>query len=265
MGAIETVGDGVAIQRVSQRNPRATDFRVVQGALNADDVGNLLSGLAGTVPNTTYSSSIAPAEVTGIAARRVGVVIGVIFIVLAFFVLAFFPKVTALVIAIPAPVAAAYVTVLLGLLFVQGMRIVIQDGVDHRKAVIVELSFLVRRCLPERVGVSGTAGRRIPRSAAGQRHDLRRDRRGHNDGVHGADEPAAQALDGYPGHRRPAGTGGNASRARVEGRLAYMGETPDVQDGREISFRLLRHYASSVRHQKYHGVDIVTVNVDGPR
>ena len=44
-----------------------------------------------------------------------------------------------------------------------------------------------------------------------------------------------------------------------------MGETPDVQDGREIWFRLLRHYASSVRHQKYHGVDIVTVNVDGPR
>ena len=109
---------------------------MVQGALNADGVGNLLSGLAGTVPNTTYSSSIALAEVTGIAARRVGVVIGVIFIVLAFF-----PKVTALVIAIPAQVAAAYVTVLLGMLFVQGMRIVIQDGVDHRKAVIVGLSF----------------------------------------------------------------------------------------------------------------------------
>ena len=29
VGAIETVGDGVAIQRVSQRRPRATDFRVV--------------------------------------------------------------------------------------------------------------------------------------------------------------------------------------------------------------------------------------------
>ena len=44
VGAIETVGDDVAIQRVSQRNQRATDFRVVQGALNADGVGNLLSG-----------------------------------------------------------------------------------------------------------------------------------------------------------------------------------------------------------------------------
>ena len=49
----------------------------------------------------------------------------------------------------------------------------------------------------------------------------------------------------------------------LEDRLAYMGETPDIEDGREISFRLLRHYASSVRHQKYHGEDIVTVSVAG--
>ena len=109
VGAIETVGDGVAIQRVSRRRPRATDFRVVQGALNADGVGNLLSGIAGTLPNTTYSSSISLAEVTGIAARRVGIVIGIIFVALAFF-----PKVAALLIAIPGPVLAAYVTILIG-------------------------------------------------------------------------------------------------------------------------------------------------------
>jgi hypothetical protein len=33
-------------------------------------------------------------------------------------------------------------------------------------------------------------------------------------------------------------------------------------DEHEISFRLLRHYASSVRHQKYHDLDIVTVRVE---
>ena len=53
--------------------------------------------------------------ITGIGARSVGVVIGVLF-----FVLAFFPKVTAILIAIPGPVAGAYVTVLLGLLFRAG-------------------------------------------------------------------------------------------------------------------------------------------------
>ena len=138
IGAIETIGDGVAIQRVSRRRPRATDFRVVQGALNSDGVGNLLSGIAGTLPNTTYSTSISLAEVTGIAARRVGVAIGVIFLALAFF-----PKFTALLVAIPGPVAGAYFIVLLGLLFVQGMRIIVQDGVDYRKATVAGLAFWI--------------------------------------------------------------------------------------------------------------------------
>ncbi len=53
------------------------------------------------------------------------------------------PKFTALLIAIPVPVAASYITVLIGMLFVQGMKIVIQDGVDHRKAVVVGLSFWI--------------------------------------------------------------------------------------------------------------------------
>ena len=69
VGAIETIGDGVAIQRISRRRARATDFRVVQGALNTDGMGNLLSGLGATLPNTTYSTSISLAEVTGRSIR----------------------------------------------------------------------------------------------------------------------------------------------------------------------------------------------------
>lgn len=75
--AIETIGDGVAIQVVSRCRPTATDYRAVHGALNANSLGNLLSGLADTLPNTTYSSSISLTEVTGVASRRVGVVIGI--------------------------------------------------------------------------------------------------------------------------------------------------------------------------------------------
>ena len=45
-------------------------------------------------------------------------------------------------------------------------------------------------------------------------------------------------------------------------RLAYLDDEDDSVDDREISFRLLRRYASSVRHQKYYGMDIVTVRVE---
>ena len=321
VGAIETIGDGVAIQRVSRRRPQATDFRVVQGALNADGMGNLLSGLAGTLPNTTYSSSISLAEVTGIAARRVGVVIGVIIAVTAFL-----PKVAALLISVPSPVVAAYITVLLGLLFVQGMRIVIQEGVDHRKAAVAGVSFWVgvgfqnQWIFADQLGdgflgillsngmTSGalvavtmmlfielTSPRRRRLTVALTTESLPHlsgflrgiaARAGWNDAsterlVLVGEETLSSLLaeDGdrleRTGARRLVVTArGDHARAELEfvtgsegenleDRLAYMGETPDIADEREISFRLLRHYASSVRHQKYHGEDIVTVSVAG--
>ena len=47
----------------------------------------------------------------------------------------------------------------------------------------------------------------------------------------------------------------------VEDKLAYLGDQPQIYDEEEISFRLLRHYASSVQHHKYHDIDIITVRV----
>ena len=48
-----------------------------------------------------------------------------------------------MLLAIPSPVAAAYVTALLSLLFVLGMRMVVQGGVDYRKAMIAGISFWI--------------------------------------------------------------------------------------------------------------------------
>ncbi len=138
IGAVETIGDAVGIQRVSWRAPRAPDYRAVQGAVAADGLGNLLSGIAGTVPNTTYSSSISVTELTGVASRRVGVWIGIIFIGLAFL-----PKALALILAIPGPVAGAYLLVLIAILFVLGARIAGHGGIDYRKALVIGVSFWI--------------------------------------------------------------------------------------------------------------------------
>ena len=45
-------------------------------------------------------------------------------------------------------------------------------------------------------------------------------------------------------------------------RLAYLDDEEESLDDREVSFRLLRHYASSVRHHKYYGMDVVIVRVE---
>jgi len=319
VGAVETIGDGIAIQQVSRRTPRATDFRVVQGAINADGVGNLLSGVAGTLPNTTYSSSVALAEVTGVAARRVGVVIGGVFVAVAFC-----PKISALLIAIPGPVAAGYLIVLIGMLFVQGMRLVLRDGLDHRKAAVVGLSFWLgvgfqnQWIFPDVIGdgfvgvllgngmtagtisavamvvfmdLTGSRRRRlrVPLDAAAlpqvreflsafaSRSQWGETATGR---LTSAGEEALAVLlqesgDPVEGARRRL-----AVTARIEGasavvefvtvlegqnledHLAYLSELPPAPDEREVSFRLLRHYAAAVRHQKYHGVDIVEMTVD---
>jgi len=51
----------------------------------------------------------------------------------------------------------------------------------------------------------------------------------------------------------------------LQNRIGLLADAPDeVPVEREVSLRLLRHIASSVRHQQFHDLDIVTVRVELP-
>ena len=51
----------------------------------------------------------------------------------------------------------------------------------------------------------------------------------------------------------------------LQNRIGLLADTPEkVLVEREVSLRLLRHIASSVRHQQFHDTDIVTVHVKVP-
>ena len=315
IGAIETIGDSVAIQRVSRRNPRATDYRVVQGAVTADGVGNLLSGLAATVPNTTYSSSVSVTDITGVASRTVGIYIGAIFLVLAFL-----PKFMGLILAIPGPVAGAYTIVIMSTLFVLGMRVVVEDGVDYRKGVVAGVGFWIGLgfqnglIFADQLGAwSGllengmTAGGLAAilmtlflELARPRPHRLRTDlettaypaidkfltefakTRGWSekmtDRLRAVGEETLLTLirqDEESGKRRLQISARNDGRAaelefvaateesNIEDRIAMLGDRVAGQQAEEeVSLRLLRHLASSVRHQQYHETDVVTVRVE---
>jgi len=57
----------------------------------------------------------------------------------------------------------------------------------------------------------------------------------------------------------------SSTEQNLEDRLALLGHWADEGGEAHISLKLLQHYASSVRHQQYHGTDIVTVRVDRVR
>ena len=322
VGAIETIGDAVAIQRVSHRRTQAVDFRAVQGAVAADGLGNLLSGLGGTVPNTTYSSSVSVTELTGVGARRVGMAVGAVFMVMAIL-----PKAPAVLLAIPGPVAAAYITVLLAMLFVIGMRIVVQDGIDYRKGVVAGVAFWIGAgfqngaIFPEYFNDFAGGLLQNGMTAGGLAAILmtmfleltQPRRRRMETECHLAALPKIQEfLKSFAADNGWAQAMRNRLDAAVEETLAtlfHRGDSDEKQEPRrlqlvafkenggavleliastrdeqnlqdriallgryaegpgverEISLRLLRHVASSIRHQQYHNTDIVTIRVKAP-
>ena len=322
IGTIHTIVGTVAIQRVSWREPRAVDYRAVEGGVAADGICKLLSGLAGIMPTQTVAGISAPAiEITGVGARRVGIAAGGILLALAFL-----PKALALVLAIPGAVAGAYVTVLMALIFVRGMTEIVQGGIDYRKGLVAGVAFWVGTgcqngmifpgllsdvaggLLQNGITTGGlvailmtlflemTAPRRsrlevdfdlalLPKireflDAFAQRSgwDAKMVQR-----LEAAGEETLLTLTGpderdakrqrrrlfLSAHKEADGAVlefvAAVGEENVQDRIAILGERPDgVLMEREVSLRLLRHIATSVRHQQFHETDIVTVRVDAP-
>ena len=318
--AVRVSSEGASIQQASWRRPRAIDFRRVQGTLNVGGIAVLLSGIAGVLPILIYlPTTVSLIGFTGVAARRAGYAMGVMLIGLALL-----PKVVAILMTMPRPVTGAILMIVMGLLFVEGVRAVLQDGFNQQKALIVGISLSIavglqtHNILTDALGspwgvafgnsiVVGVLAAVLmstildmtvsrPRRMEAQLdmsalpgidsflRDLG-DRMGWNqtsvERLCAAGEETLSSMlqlrDDYDEDKPPrlvviarprAGTVemeflAVSPEENIEDRIAYMSEQAEAPDVSEISFRLLRHYASSVRHRKYHGIDIVTVQVDG--
>ncbi|MYA33842.1 MAG: hypothetical protein F4164_13155 [Gemmatimonadales bacterium] len=324
VGTTKSVAVTVAAQRVSWRRSRALDFRAVQRAVAAEGAGNLLAGLAGAMPNTINGNGVATIEVTGVAARSVGVAAGLVFLVLAFL-----PKALALLLAIPAGVVAASIAVVLATLFAVGMREVASSmGANPRNGLIAGVSFwtgvafefdmIFPAFFAEFAGglfgnglttgglvallLTALSVRRksqfrgkldvaeLPRikqfmrrfaasndlEAALRRLDAATEETlltlmQTGDETDGAEEVPASARrellltareeDGEAVLEFRVGAAGSGE-INVEDHLAWLGDQIRVaRVEHEISLRLLRHLASSVRHRQYHDIDILTLHV----
>ena len=318
---IQTTSGAVAIQRVSRNTPKAVDFRAVQGAVAADSAGNLLSALAGTMPLGVRPTGTSMVEITGIGARTIGIAAGI-----AVIALACLPKALAVVLAVPGPVMATFIMITMATIFIIGVKVIVQDGIDHRKGVIVGVSFWIGVGFENGVvfsdyvagltgglplngivagGVAAIVGTLFveltkPRSRTTEVPFDRSSLQGIREFLvrfasqSGWDEAMAARLDAVSEEtlltllsRDEATAGAEPKRLLVsarrddggamlefvsargdenlQDRVALLGEVSGGDSlEEEVSLRLLRHLASSVRHQQYYDMDVVTVRVEPP-
>lgn len=331
ISAIQANGEGIALQRVAHREDRAVDFREVQGAISGSGTANLFAGVAGGVPTAINPGIVSFIQITGVASRRVGYVIGVIFIALAFF-----PKLTGLLSTIPGPVMTGYLILVTGTLMVSGMQTVVMTEQNKQKVVAAGVAFWIGAAFqfklfalpslgpvwqgllqsgittggiavlamilflelshPRRMrfeskldssvlpelnefvekfarsrGWDSTMKDRL--SAVAEETlltlaplDLTLDLDAEDDE---ADEEGGRRLVVLAASEGPVAEmefiGGDSGEGNLEDRIRQLQqhdeETPMEQ---EISLKLLRRYASSVRHQQFEGTDIITVRVGPP-
>ena len=317
---LKTISDGIVIQQGSRRRPRAIEFRQIQGMVSANGVGMLLAGLSGTLPtmaNSSYSLSLI--RLTGVAARRVGVAVAIVTVVLAFFA-----KFAALLLTIPGPVLGAYLMLAMGMLFVSGLQTILRNGLDSRRVLVVALASALglglhghpvsRSVFGDELGALLGNGVTIGAVVAvGMTLVLEAAGRGRSRLEVTLDMASLPAIDEYLGglatrlrwgedstrrlrsageetlatllthdddtesserprlivNARPQGRSvelefvATTRQENIEDQLAFLTDEAAVPTVDDLSLRLLRFHASAVRHQKFHGVDIITVQVEG--
>ena len=325
--SIHSNGETIGQQRVAWRDDRAVDFRQVQGGMTGSGVSNLLSGFSGSVPNIINSGIISFSQTTGVASRRVGYFIAVIFIAAAFL-----PKVSGLIASIPAPVMTGYLMLVTGTLLVDGTRTVIQNEPNRQKVVVAGICFWIgasfhfnlfhlpsfgavldglfksaittgglaaiimvvylemtspkrmRFQAPLHIDSLPDLNEFMARFASNRRwNDAMKDRLSavaeetlltlapldltldDDDSENGETERKLIVLAASDGPLADLEFIGGGNEANLEDRIRQL-QQHDTQDPveEELSLRLLRSFAQSVRHQQYHGTDIITVRVGQP-
>ena len=316
---LKAVGDLSVIYRASYRQPTALDFRVIQSGLNVYGVTTLLTGILGTLPvSAPWSSTAVYISFTGVAARSVGIYLGLLTLGIAPL-----SKLLALLVATPSSVVSAVYIIIFGLLFVEGAKTVFTGQVDNKKAAITGVSLVLGISAGSFTGLlAGIAGELIGSaiivgSVAAISMTLYTEFVGYRrrklqieltpsslpavDGFlgefasrHGWSEAASNRLrlvgeevllsllnqddsaesgqerklmatihsDGQAAEIEIVVIADTQSAGNIEDRLAYLNDDLVLEDAEQLSMRLLRHYASSVHHRKYHGIDIITCRVD---
>ena len=136
-GALKSFGNLIMCEKINDEAWQAPDMRRISAGLMADSAAVAASGLLGGMASDTSASNVALTKASGATSRGIAYVAGGLFILLAFF-----PKVSGLLSAMPSPVMGAILIYVSSFMIVSGMQIILGSGMDTRKTFVIGIPLI---------------------------------------------------------------------------------------------------------------------------
>jgi xanthine permease XanP len=137
ISSVDTLGGLITIDKMNHAEWKKQDIRLTAKGVQASGFNNLISGLFGAYPNGVSSSNIGLSFATAVTSRYVGIGAGIIITILAFF-----PKLLALLSIIPPPVTGAILMYAAAFLICAGIDLIMLKSLNSSKIFIVGFSII---------------------------------------------------------------------------------------------------------------------------
>jgi len=136
-GALKSFGNLIMCEKINDPAWKAANMRRISNGLLADSISVTTSGLLGGVASDTSASNVALSKASGATSRAIAYVAGGLFILLAFF-----PKVSGLLSAMPSPVMGAILVYVSSFMIISGLQIILGPGMDTRKTFVIGIPLI---------------------------------------------------------------------------------------------------------------------------
>lgn len=133
---VRLMGDISNAQRINDVEWVRPNFRSLAGGVAANGLAQMFCGFIGAFGINSHSSSVGLSGATGVTSRAIGYVVGALFVVLAFF-----PRIAALLAAMPAPVMGAALFFTAAFVLTSGLQMITARMLDARKTLVIGFSF----------------------------------------------------------------------------------------------------------------------------
>jgi xanthine permease XanP len=135
--AVKTMGDLSTCQKINDADWKRPEMKNIGKGVLACGIGNVFSGIIGSLGQSVSSSNIGLSIATGATSRRIAYVTGIMIVLLAFI-----PKLAGIFVIMPTPVMGACLIFSVSFMILAGLQIITSRMLDARKTFVVGVSII---------------------------------------------------------------------------------------------------------------------------